>query len=280
MTIKIVTDSTSDLPQSLIDSYDITVIPVYINMGERSLKDGIDITRQEFYEQLPLYNPPPTTSAPGIGTFAQVYQRLADDGADAVISVHISAKLSNIVNVARLAVEGTQPLPVTVIDSGQLTLGTGLITLEAAKAAAQGLPLSEITALVDALKPRVHTVAAVETLTFLQRSGRLSRFQALMGALLRVKPLLSMNADVINMERARTWKSALQWVLDRVRSSAPFETLAMVHTNAIEKVQALGEQVAELFPQDSPTMCVNVTPAIGAHIGPGVVGFTFVTTHV
>jgi hypothetical protein len=157
MSIKIVTDSTCDLPQAMVAKHGITVIPAYINMDGQSYLDEIELSRPEFYKRLPDCKSSPTTSAPGPGTFTRAYHKLIAEGATEILSIHISATLSNIVNVAHIAAEEMKAVPVTVLDSGQLTSGTGLLALTAAKAAAAGRPMSEIVDLVKGQAMRTHS---------------------------------------------------------------------------------------------------------------------------
>ncbi|MDY0018433.1 MAG: DegV family protein [Anaerolineae bacterium] len=276
MAIRIVTDSTCDLPASVVADHGITVVPLYINMGDQSYLDGVEITREEFYERLPNYNPPPTTSAPGTGTFVKAYEDLATQGADHILSIHISAKLSNVVNVARIAAEATEAVPITVIDSGQLTIGTGMLALDAIKAAEEGHTVTEIVQMIEAKRPRMHTVAALDTLEFLKRSGRLSQFQAMMGTILKIKPILIMANDVVGMERVRTRQRAVDWLIDYLEKILPVEQLVLVHTHAPEAIAEFYERVRPYLPTDKKPLDVDVTPVLGAHIGPGVVGFTCV----
>ena len=127
MSIRIVTDSTCDLPEEIIAEYGITVIPLYINIGDDGYLDGVDITRQEFYEGLADYDPLPTTATPGIDAFRSIYDKLAEEGATQILSIHISISLSATVDVARAAARETTSVPVTVFDSQQLSLGTGFL---------------------------------------------------------------------------------------------------------------------------------------------------------
>lgn len=277
MTIKIVTDSTCDLPPELVDAYGITVVPCYINMGGKSYLDGVELSREAFYEQLPLHNPPPTTSAPGIAAFVEKYERLIAEGASGIVSIHISARLSNIVNVARLAAEVIAAAPVQVLDGGQLTIGTGLLVLEAAKAARDGRTVEAIVAMLRTYTKRVHTVAMLDTLEYLRRSGRLSRFQALMGTILRIKPLLTMNNDEIGMERVRTHQKAVDRLLDILTTLLPVESLVMVHTHVRAEAESLWQQISALVPELPYPLFVDVTTALGAHLGPGTIGFTCVS---
>lgn len=277
MSIKVVTDSTCDLPASLAREYDISVIPCFINMGDESYLDGIELSREEFYARLPDYDPPPTTSAPGIGTFVDKYRQLIAEGASEIISVHLAARLSNVVNVARLAGESITDVPVHVIDSGQLTIGTGLLALEAAQAAEAGRNVEDILILITAKAKRIYTIAALDTLEYLRRSGRLSRFQALMGAVMRVKPLLTVYNGTIHMERVRTRKKAIGWLLEKLDDLRPVEQLVLLHTHATEEIEALWQQIQPRFPELPRPWFLDVTTAIGAHLGPAGVGFTCVT---
>jgi len=277
MSIKIVTDSTCDLPPSLIQQYDITVVPLYINFADKSYRDGVDLSRQQFYEKLPESPVQPTTSVPGIGAFMEAYQALIANDADQIVSIHIAAKLSNTVNIARLAAEAMDDVAITVIDSHQLTVGTGLQVLEAARLAYEGKTVSDIVAAIQDMRPRLYTFAALDTLTYLRRSGRLSNFQAILGSLLDLKPLLSMNHNEINMDKVRTQKRAMDWLVKFFGDLGALEQVVLVHTNASARLQTLWQRVMHLVPHISSPIAVDVTPVLGAHLGPGVVGFTCLT---
>ncbi len=175
MVIRIVTDSTCDIPPEVAAELGITVIPDYINVGEQSFLDGVDLTRREFYRRLVDWPMPPTTAAPGVDAFCKVYDRLAAEGASQVISFHIYEKFSNLSNVARLAAEATHSVPVTVVPGNFLSLGGGFILSGAARAAQAGQSLAEIIHGVEELTRRTHIFAALDTLEFLRRSGRVSR---------------------------------------------------------------------------------------------------------
>jgi DegV family protein with EDD domain len=276
VTIKIVTDSNCDLPADLVTRYGITVVPLYINVGTKSYLDGVEMTHEQFYEGLPHFKSHPTTSVPGPGQFVQVYEDLARSGAAEIISIHIGSALSAMVGVARLAAEETKSVPVTVFDSGQLTLGTGLLALTAAKAAAEGSLLSDIIAVLEGQASRTHCIAALDTLEYLRRSGRLSRFQSSLGSVLQIKPVLRMNRGEFQMERVRTRNHAYARVMELVTQLAPFEELTLVHTHAPQKVALLRQQASHLFPSDQEPLIAEVTPVIGSHIGPGAAGFVVV----
>jgi DegV family protein with EDD domain len=276
MTIKIVTDSTCDLPEAVVTKHGITVVPLYINFGDQSYLDGVELSRQEFYERLPDYESP-TTAAPGPEVFRRTYERLADEGATGVLSIHISISLSAVVDVARLAAKETDAVPVTVFDSGQLSLGTGFLVLTAAKAVAGGRSMDEIITLLEEQISRTHVFAALDTLEFLRRSGRMSRVMAGLGTALQIKPLLKMYDGNPTAERVRTRKRAIERLISLLSDLVPLEQVALVHTHAPDRAQDLRQRVQHLFPEGKVPFSVEVTSVIGAHIGPGAVGFACVT---
>ena len=277
MSIRIVTDSTCDLPQEIVDTYGITVVPLYINFGDQGYLDGVEISRREFYQRLPDSDPLPTTATPGIDAFRQTYERLADEGASEILSIHISISLSATVDVARTAAKKTQKVPVTVFDSQQLSLGTGFLVLSAAKAAADGLSLDEIIAMLEDQTSRTYVIAALDTLEFLKRSGRMNAVVASLGSMLQIKPLLIMHAGEPTGERVRTRERAMKRVIQFVSELGPLEQLALVHTNASQEAQDLYHRTTHLFPNQEEPLSVDVTPILGTNIGPGVVGFACIT---
>ncbi|MBN1657556.1 MAG: DegV family protein [Anaerolineae bacterium] len=274
MAIRIVTDTNCDLPKELLEAHAIVAVPFYINVGADSYLDNVEMSHAAFYEGLPNFEVQPTTSVPGPGTYLQVYQRLAQEAATEILSIHMAGSLSAMANSARLAAEEFDTIPVTVFDSGNLTLGTGFQVLAAAQAVAEGLPMAEIVAQLEDLAARTYCFAALDTLEFLRRSGRLSSFQWGLGSVLQIKPILKMNAGTAEMERVRTRNGAFERLLALVEGLGPLEKLAVVHTHAPEaKRSALQQQAAHLFPGGKVAMEAEVTPVIGAHIGPQALGF-------
>ena len=273
MSIRIVTDSNCDLPAEIIQNYGIVVIPMYVNIGTESYLDGVELSREDFYEGLPDFDSHPMTSVPGPGVFIEAFDALASEGASEILCIHMARSLSAMANSAQLAAEQWDKLPVTVFDSGNLTLGTGLQVVAAAKAAAEGRSVAEIVALLENQASRTYCFAALDTVEFLRRSGRLTRFQWGLASVLQIKPLLKMNDGEFDMERVRTRKAALARVLELLEGLGPLENLALVHTHAPEEAEALGRRASHLFPEGVSSLSAEVTPVIGAHIGPGVVGF-------
>jgi DegV family protein with EDD domain len=277
MTIRIVTDSTCDLPEEIAGNHGIKVVPMYINFGEHGYQDGVDISRQEFYERLPQSDTFPTTGTPGVETFQRVYEQLAEDGATEILSIHISISLSAVVDVARTAAKQTTSVLVTVFDSKQLSLGNGFQVLTAAKAAQSGIPMNEILNLLEDQSDRTYVFAALNTLEYLKRSGRMNSVVAGIGSLLQIKPLLKMHAGKPTAERVRTKERAKRRLIELVKDLGPLEELALVHTNSPKAAEELHQEAKYLFPKKETPLSVNVTPVFGAHLGPGAVGFTSIT---
>ncbi len=274
MTIAIVADSTCDLDASHIAGLPITVVPLYINVDGRSYLDGVDLSHAQFYEGLPRYRTHPTTSAPSIGTMVALYRRLLAEGTDGIVSIHIADSLSNTGNVARLAAQAMPEVPIAVVDSGQITLGIGHIILAAGEAARAGADVAAIVARCNDLRRRSYTFAAADTLEYLRRSGRLSRVQASLGSILSVRPILKMHDGVADVERPRSSKKAMERLIGLTRDLGRLERLSILHGHAPQRAEELRELAHDYFPTGQKPLCVEVTPAIGAHVGPNSVGLS------
>ncbi|HOW92540.1 MAG TPA: DegV family protein [Anaerolineaceae bacterium] len=275
MTIRVVTDSTCDLPVSTIEKYGIKVIPLYINVGEEEYLDGIDITREEFYTRLPGFPTHPTTAVPSPLKFKAIYDALAEEGATDIISIHISESLSAMVNVARAAAQETISAAIHVIDGHQLSLGTGFLVEKAAELATKGQHLKEILDALNSQMKRTHVFAALDTLEFLKRSGRMNRWVSNIGSLLQIKPILTMHDGLPGNEKVRTRDKALKRVVEMLEAVGRIERVALVHTNAPERIAELRKMAAHLLPSGD-ILTEDITPVIGAHIGPGASGFAVV----
>lgn len=277
MPVRIVTDSTCDLPARVISQYKIHVVPLYINVGKQGYLDGIDITREEFYKQLPTFPNHPTTAVPSIERFHAAYNTLADEGATEILSIHISISLSAVVDVARVAARDINTIPVTVIDSQQLSLGTGFMVETAAKMAEEGHTAAEIQAALENQAQRSHVFAALDTLEFLKRSGRMSKYMAGLATMLQIKPILTMHKGKPGTERVRTRERAMKRVLEMLAAIEKIERVAIVHTHALpEHIANLREMAGSLLTSEE-IMIEEITPVIGAHIGPGALGFAVVS---
>lgn len=276
MTVRVVTDSTCDLPVEIVNQLGIKVIPLYIRIGDRDLLDGIDISRDDFYKELPGFSDHPTTAVPSPQKFHAVYGSLAEEGAAEVLSIHISSTLSATIDVARTAAAEMDSVQVTVVDSGQLSLGIGFLVHTAAQMAAHGASVAEILPVLEDQKKRTHVWALLDTLKYLRRSGRMSRVMATIGELLDIKPILTMFNGVSKAEKVRTTRKGLARLINKLTELAPFEKIAFLHSNAYNEALALQAAIRELLP-DREIWVEVINPVLGAHIGPGVVGFAAVT---
>lgn len=273
MTVRIVTDSTCDLPADVVARYRIIVVPTSINIGAESYLDGVEMTREDFYARLPTLAVHPTTAAPSIGAFVRAYEQAVAEGATGIVSIHPPEEFSSICQAARLAAAEMRDLPIYVVDSRQLTLGMGLIVLAAAQMAAAGRPAAEIAAALPDLIRRVYVFGVLDTLEFVRRGGRLSRLQAGLGTLLQIKPVFTVYQGQLTLERVRTLSAALARLIALVEELGPLETLAVAHAHAPERAARLIELGHRLFPDGRSPLCVEVAPVLGVHFGPGAVGF-------
>jgi DegV family protein with EDD domain len=277
MTVRIVTDSTCDLPEVVVAEHGITVVPLYINFGDDSYLDGVEISREEFYARLPDSDPAPLTALPAPQAFTDAYESLTADGATEIISIHVSVSLSGVLNAAKLAAQEAKAVaPVTVFDSGTLSMGLGFLVWAAADAAAEGRSMDEILGLLRDQGARTHVFAALDTLEFLRRSGRMNRVLSAIGSLLQMKPLLRMYQGEPTAERVRTTRAATERLIALLSDCTPLEKVALVHTHALDRAEALRAKVRHLLPAEG-VLSLDITPVLGAHLGPGAVGFACVT---
>lgn len=276
MSIRIVTDSTCDLPGSIVEKHGITVVPLYINQGDTSYIDGVNLTREEFYRLLPGFRPAPSTATPSMDAFAQIWNNLANAGAQAILSIHISEKLSATVNTARVAAEQFTRIPVTVLDSSQLSLGMGFIVEKAAQLAELGHKMEDILAQLADVMKRTYVFASLKTLEYLRRSGRMNFALAGFGEFLQIKPLLHMNQGNPAAHRVRTQGKATERMMEWLAEYAPFERLAILHAGVQHEAEEMLARIKHLLPSgDIPI--VQITPALGAHLGIGALGFACVS---
>lgn len=276
MKLGIVTDSTSDLPAYLIEKHGIKVVPSVLVLEGQEYKDGIGITREEFYERLPSLRTSPTTAAPSIGDFLSPYQTLLDAGCDHILSIHASAKLTAILNNARQA---AQELPgkITCVDSGSLSMGLGFQVLAAAEEAESGLR-SALEA-VESTRRRLQVYAALDTMEYLKRSGRVPGLVANLGGLLSIKPMVElMGGEAKPIGAVRTNRQADERMLKFLLEMGEMERLAILHTNAEPRARDLLTELMNTVRMSVPRdiLFVNVTAVIGTHLGPNGIGFAAV----
>lgn len=275
MSIHIVTDSTCDLPEHSVKKHKITVIPLHINQGENTFQDGVDISREEFYAQLPGYKPAPTTAAPSPELFRQQYDKLVAEGAKSILSIHISESLSATINSARMAAKQYSHIPIIVLDSSQLSMGLGFIVEKAAQMAELGHKAEEIIDSLHELMKRTYVFASLKTLEYLRRSGRMHFAMARLGEILQIKPLLHMNQGNPTAHRTRTQSRATERLMEWLKEYAPYERLAIVHAGVQAEAEAMRERVKFYLP-DVDIPIVQITPVLGSHLGVGALGFAVI----
>jgi DegV family protein with EDD domain len=274
MSIGLVTDSTADIPLEVQDQHGIEVVPALVNINGRSYEDGLEISREEFYTRLPGLKPPPTTSAPSVGAFQKRYEKLLKSGSEYVLSIHAANNLSGIFNAARLAAQEFGE-KVKVLDSGQLSLGVGFQVLAAAEAIARGAGVDELFAVVESTRQRVRVLALLESMEYIHRSGRVSWAKAMLGALLHIQPLVELRYGLVHrLGQARTRLQGVARLTEALNSFGPLERLAVLHTNAETAARQILEEVKLRVPV--LPFVVNVTTAIGTHVGPNGLGFAAV----
>ncbi|PWH12551.1 MAG: hypothetical protein DDG60_12635 [Anaerolineae bacterium] len=279
MKIGLVTDSPADLPPDLAEHYNIEVIPAILIIEGREYVDGVDITREQFYARLPAMRQHPSTAAPSPLDFAARYQKLLSNGYDHIISIHTAEKLTSLPNFARNAAREFAGR-VTVLESGSLTLGTGFQVLAAAEAIQQGLELDDILREIHSTRQRVRVAAALDTMDYLRRSGRVPAAITAIGGLLSIKPVVELREGTVKpISAARTTRQAAQSLLDFLVKLGPLERLAILHTNAEERAREFLTLVIKSgYHRNLPPeiRLVNVTSLIGAHVGPNGLGFAAV----
>lgn len=272
MSIQIVTDTTSDIPEEILQTLPITVIPVYITLNGKSYKDNLELSREEFYNALPTASPHPTTAAPSPAQYKSTYDLLADQGAEVIFSIHISKTLSAIFQSVESAAAEYTRIPVYPVDSGNLSMALGLIAIKAAQAAAEGNSVEVVRAVIDEAILKAHAFAKLDTIDYLLRGGRMSAIQYNVVSLLGIKPILKMNNHVSRMEIARTKSKAFEKVLNVAMEKFPqAELFGITHANVPDQAEILIDKLSHSYPDLPKPLLSAVTPALGSHVGPGAV---------
>jgi DegV family protein with EDD domain len=267
----IVLDSTADFPEAAERFPNWRVVPLYVNFGTESYRDGVDLTAAEFYARLKTTDVMPTTSQPTPDDFRKVYEELA--GYERILSLHIGATFSGTYQSATLAADER----VRTIDTETASVAITMLALAIQRRLDRGTTDDEIDALVERYKRDHGILFTVETLEFLARGGRIGRARAFAGELLNVKPILSIrDGEVIPVKRVRGNRKAFQEFVDAVRNETtdgPALRFGTAHADAPEKSVQLAKMVRDLRPQSTIEVETTLGAVIGAHAGPGTVGF-------
>ena len=271
MNTKIITDSTSDLPQSIADKLGITIIPLYVLFGKETYRDRIDISEDGFYKRLiegPIH---PTTSQPSPQDFIKVYDELSK-GANGIISIHISSKLSGTCSSAWQAAKNSFACPVEVIDSSSVSMGLGLIAIAAATLANNGESFETVITKTRQMIEKIHVWALFDTLKYLALGGRIGKAQALMGSMLNIKPVLAVkNGEMTPVTKARNREKGMTLLNGFVEKLGHVEDLSVIYTTTKDEADAFAEHLKNTT-GNKDLKVARLGPALGVHAGPGTIG--------
>ena len=279
MAVKIVTDSTAYLPRSLLDEHGIEVVPLHVHFGTDDFTDGVDITPTEFFTMLENRPEHPTTSQPSPAAVMDIYERCGADGS-AIVSIHLSSKLSGTLESARLASDQLPDVDVHLVRNDLPPIGVGLLSLEAAQAANSGASAEAVVELVNDLGARTHVAFVVPTLEYLRRGGRIGGAQAFVGSILSFKPVLHVqDGQVEPVVRVRSFTKARRALVDYVRERAPngLQSISVMHVGADDMYAALEADIQREFDVSAALLPeIEMGPVIATHTGRGAFGVTFI----
>ena len=278
MAIRVVTDSTSDLPAELAQRLHITVIPCYVMESDVTYKDGVDLSHDQFYRLLTSGSRLPTTAQPSTADFLQVYEELLGQGHQ-VISIHVSGKLSGTLNSAEQAKSSlAEAAPIEIIDSQLASMPLGLAVVAAAEQAEQAETYQHVAGKVRQDLALTHGFFLLDTLEYLQKGGRIGKAQAFLGSMLSVKPILTLrDGEAHPVERPRSWDRGVRRLLELVRELAPVRQLAVIHSTDAQRAAALREQLSDLLPADQ-VISARFGPTLGTYLGPNALGVALTRT--
>ncbi|HMO54022.1 MAG TPA: DegV family protein [Tepidiformaceae bacterium] len=272
MTVRIVTDSTCDLPPELAAQHGITVVPLTVFFGDEPFLDGVEISPDEFYERQQAAKELPRTSQPSVELFQEAYSEAGKDG-DEIVSIHLSSKLSGTMNAAQVAREMLKhDLHIDLIDSYNVSLGLALIVLEAARAAEGGASLPEVVSATRRAMDRVSVHVLVDTLEYLQRGGRIGRARSLLGSVLSIKPILRVDdGEVAPFERVRTRGKAIERMYEIAAGMPRAKEMFVAAGGAQDDALGLIERLRPQLPHTELRLG-TIGPVVGVYTGPNAVG--------
>jgi DegV family protein with EDD domain len=275
MPVRIVTDSACDLPEPICEELGIEVVPLTIRFGDREYVDRKELSVDAFWRELGASSVLPETSAPSVGAFEETFRRLSDSGANAIVCINLSARLSATMQSAQVAAKALDgETPIEIIDSLSASMGIGNLVLHAARRARAGASIEEIVREVEARKARSHVFAALDTLEYLRKGGRIGGAQAMLGSMLSIKPIISVTDGAVEPGgRVRTRSKALRFLVDQI-PAGKVETIGVLHANAPD----LDEFLALLEPAvpNAEVIVGTIGPVIGVHTGPRVMGIAWI----
>jgi DegV family protein with EDD domain len=269
LTVKIVTDSGSDIPLEIAKELDITVVPVYIYFGDKAYKDGADIGPDELYKRLvegPIY---PTTTQPMPADFAKTYGTLSED-ADAIVSIHLPTRMSGTYNAALQGIKIAKPkCEVHVVDSFLVSVGLGIIAMAAARVAKAGGKLAEVLEETNKAISQTQIRGLLDTLRYLLKGGRITKTKALLGTLLNVKPILTMRqGEIVQAGMARSYAKGIERLFEFVKGYPNLQEVAIAHSTVPKEAKALKKRITSIIDEERIQM-FRIGAGLGVHGGPG-----------
>jgi fatty acid kinase fatty acid binding subunit len=275
MAVRIVTDSACDLPQELCDEFGIDVVPLHIRFGEQEYVDRVELSTEEFWQRMTSASVLPETAAPSVGAFEETFRRIADDGADGIICVNLSSSMSATLQSAQVAAKALDGVcPIEIFDSKSVSMGQGDLALFAARRAREGADIDTLLAEMEDRRARSHLLATLDTLEFLRKGGRIGGAQALLGSMLSIKPVITVNDGVVQPAgKVRTRSKALRFITDRMQASA-VESASVLHAGAPDLDEFLA--LVEPAVPRSDVLVTQIGPVVGVHTGPRVIGVIWV----
>ena len=272
--VRIVTDSTADLSESQQQSAGLTVVPLNVRFGDEVFKDHLELSGDEFFNRLKAAPQLPKTSQPPVGAFEDVFREFRKAGDD-VVAVLISSKVSGTFGAAQMAAQSVDAEHIDVIDSLTASMALGFLALEGASLAKGGASRAQVADRIRSLVPKARVLAAVDTLTYLEKGGRIGRARALLGSLLNVKPLITLqDGEVAPLGRARGRVQAIDKLVDQLGRAGKLMRLAVLHGAALADAERLRQRVSQNYP-DLDIPLAETGAVIGTYTGPGVIGFTY-----
>ena len=272
--VRIVTDSTADLTPEQQRAAGITVVPLNVHFGDEVFRDHVDLSTGEFFRRLKASSQLPRTSQPSVGAFEEAYRKLLDGG-DEIVSVHLSSKVSGTYNSALMAAQSVGDGKIDVVDSLSTSMALGFMALEGAKLAKAGRDQQAVAECLQGLVPKARVICVVDTLTYLERGGRIGKARALLGSLLNVKPILQLkDGEVVPVGRARGRPQSLSRLVELLQRDGKVSQLAIMHGAAQTDAEQLRERVGSSYP-GVDIQLTEIGAVLGTHTGPGVIGFTY-----
>ncbi len=268
MGVKIITDSTSDIPESIVSDLDIEVVPLNIHIGQDNFKHGVDIGTDEFYTKLLTGTELPKTSQPSPGEFLDVYNKFLDQS-DAIVSIHVTSKLSGTYNSAIQAKsELNITKPIEVVDSATVSMALGLVVIRAAKIAKDGGTLEEVLKEVEHCSSNTEVLVVLDTLEYLEKGGRIGKARALIGSILSLKPILTVEDGIVGtFGKARTFTKAMNSLEEAIQSFTPVSDASVFYSTDKGIADDMIDRLSGIVEPDKLVVS-RIGPTVGTYAGP------------